>query len=89
MRRLWRHAGVKNGPKSGIWKALMLLIESGSVYCLLWVLVVVYAFTSTFGHLSIKTRAPGWYQLGFYLTNGCLIAFVVSRSSVWPGDMKG
>ena len=67
---------------------LVTLANSGAVYCAIWTLVVVYAFASTFGHKNLETAARGWYDMYFYLTNGCLIAFVVSCSSVWLGEMK-
>ena len=63
-----------------------LLVESGSVYCLLWILVVAYAFTSTFG----GGGASGWRTLAFYLTNGCLIPIVVRpRRPCFTLDVTG
>ena len=55
---------------------LILLVESGAVYCGMWVLVAAYAFSATFGKTSAQA-APAWHAFTYYLTNGCLISLVV------------
>lgn len=72
----------QNHARSQVVKALIMLVESGAVYCTLWTIVVIYAFTSTFGRKDVQAAAPAWYNLSFYLTNGCLISFVVRFPAV-------
>ena len=57
---------------------LVLLVESGAAYCLLWALVAAYALSSALGRAPVQVNAPGWAALAFYLANGCLISLVVS-----------
>ncbi|KAH9938868.1 uncharacterized protein BXZ73DRAFT_99930 [Epithele typhae] len=57
-------------------KVMILLVESGAIYCGMWIFVVVYAFMQTFGGVDLQKSASGWYTLSYYLTNGCLIPLV-------------
>ncbi|KAI0640670.1 hypothetical protein C8Q79DRAFT_433078 [Trametes meyenii] len=86
----WRHRRVIRGclkdlPKrTQVERILTLLVESGSVYCIIWTFVLAYDIDSyiTYGRMSIfgvyrPQTKNGQFLFGFnYFLEGCLIPLI-------------
>ncbi|KAI0752532.1 hypothetical protein C8Q80DRAFT_1267072 [Daedaleopsis nitida] len=69
-RRLVRLGLGRGSARTRVEKALALLIESGTIYCVLWILIVAYQAGSI-------TMSPTAYIYRFhFIVEGCLIALI-------------
>ncbi|KAI0739950.1 hypothetical protein C8Q80DRAFT_1124230 [Daedaleopsis nitida] len=75
--KAWEHrkfiADVNLGRTSRVERALALLIESGSVYCILWMLVVIY---QVIWQIYGDAIYPTFNSAVEYFLKGCLIPLV-------------
>ncbi|KAI0752553.1 hypothetical protein C8Q80DRAFT_461006 [Daedaleopsis nitida] len=65
------HLSLGTGtPRSRVEKSLALLVESGSMYCLLWLMMVIYQAC------AITSSAPSFIYRFHFLVEGCLIPLI-------------
>ncbi|KAI0739960.1 hypothetical protein C8Q80DRAFT_206216 [Daedaleopsis nitida] len=78
--KAWEHrkfiASVNLGRTSRVERALALLIESGSVYCILWMLVVIYQVMWQIYGDAVSPHTQTVNSAFEYFLQGCLIPLV-------------
>ncbi|PIL30641.1 hypothetical protein GSI_07343 [Ganoderma sinense ZZ0214-1] len=77
-RQLWKQDLIGVRATSQVFKALALLIESGCIYCVLLVIVIVYQSSST----SVAFAGSMLNKIGAYFTYGCLVPLVAIYPTV-------
>ncbi|TBU28546.1 hypothetical protein BD311DRAFT_778114 [Dichomitus squalens] len=69
-RRMVKKYFSSDGSTTSTWKALALLVESGTIYCALLMFLVVYQLKRPF---VITSSASDFDKIGWYFADGCLL----------------
>ncbi|PIL30689.1 hypothetical protein GSI_07393 [Ganoderma sinense ZZ0214-1] len=86
--RLLRRSLGRGHQKSPVVKTLALLVESGAIYCILLIIMVVYKATpALFAAPDVHQNA--FFQVIAYYTYACFIYVIVSLLSVLPALYNG
>ncbi|KAM5538776.1 hypothetical protein V8D89_007498 [Ganoderma adspersum] len=72
-RRLVKKHFAASGTKSQVLQALALLVESGSMYCVLMTFAAVYEVASVPPQAGTGLTSLRFYDAGEYITHGCII----------------
>ncbi|TFK83151.1 hypothetical protein K466DRAFT_666045 [Polyporus arcularius HHB13444] len=76
--RVWEHRRIiasylkGSSPRSQVERTLALLVESGLLYCVLWVFIMVYELGYVTPGLSQSAYSNGFY----YVMSGCIVPLI-------------
>ncbi|KAI0687965.1 hypothetical protein C8T65DRAFT_127594 [Cerioporus squamosus] len=76
--RAWEHRRIimsylrGSSRRTQVERTLALLVESGLLYCALWVLIVTYELSSVFGSYITTAFENGFY----YVMEGCIVSLI-------------